>query len=167
MDSRDREVFANRFTSLFRERSAVDVYDEALRLIFNAPSGGALHLDQISGADGEIELRVGTHDPFGVVNVGNPSNVIKQTEAQGIETGTGREFGGSLFQALDKPDSTVNVLIGAKKFTEGWSSWRVSTMGLMNVGKSEGSQIIQLFGRGVRLKGYALTCPRSLYQSLS
>ena len=163
VDSRNREVFANRFTSLFRERSAVDVYDEALRLIFNAPGGGALHVDQISGAEGEIELRVGTHDPFGVVNVGNPSNVIKQAEAQGIETGSGREFGGSLFQALDKPDSTVNVLIGAKKFIEGWSSWRVSTMGLMNVGKNEGSQIIQLFGRGVRLKGYAFSLKRSRF----
>ena len=163
VDSRNREVFANRFTSLFRERSADDVYDEALRLIFNAPGGGALHLDQISGAEGEIELRVGPHDPFGVVNVGNPSNVIKQAVAQGIETGSGREFGGSLFHALDKPDSTVNVLIGAKKFIEGWSSWRVSTMGLMNVGKNEGSQIIQLFGRGVRLKGYAFSLKRSRF----
>ena len=163
VDSRNREVFANRFTSLFRERSAADVYDEALRLIFNAPGGGALHLDQISGAEGEIELRVGAHDPFGVVNVGNPSNVIRQAAAQGIDTGSGREFGGSLFQALDKPDSTVNVLIGAKKFTEGWSSWRVSTMGLMNVGKNEGSQIIQLFGRGVRLKGYAFSLKRSRF----
>ena len=26
-------------------------------------------------------------------------------------------------------------------------------MGLLNIGRSEGSQIIQLFGRGVRLKG--------------
>ena len=163
VDSRNREVFANRFTSLFREQSAVDVYDEALRLIFNAPGGGALHLDQISGAEGEIELRGGQNAPFGVVNVGNPSNVIKQARAQGIETGSGREFGGSLFQALDKPDSTVNVLIGAKKFTEGWSSWRVSTMGLMNVGKNEGSQIIQLFGRGVRLKGYAFSLKRSRF----
>lgn len=163
VDSRNREVFANRFTSLFRERSAVDAYDEALRVIFNAPGGGALHLDQITGAEGEIELRVGTHDPFGVVNVGNPSNVIRQAAAQGIDTGSGREFGGSLFRVLDKPDSTVNVLIGAKKFTEGWSSWRVSTMGLMNVGKNEGSQIIQLFGRGVRLKGYALSLKRSRF----
>ena len=163
VDNRNREVFANRFTSLFRERSADDVYDEALRLIFNAPDGGALHLDQISGAEGEIELRVGTHAPFGVVNVGNPSNVIRQAGAQGIDTGSGREFGGSLFQALDKPDSTVNVLIGAKKFTEGWSSWRVSTMGLMNVGKNEGSQIIQLFGRGVRLKGHGFSLKRSRF----
>jgi hypothetical protein len=31
----------------------------------------------------------------------------------------------------------VNLLIGSKKFTEGWSSWRVSTMGLMNVGKGK------------------------------
>ena len=45
------------------------------------------------------------------------------------------------------------MLIGSKEFTEGWNSWRVSTMGPMNVGKSEGSAIIQLFGRGVRLKG--------------
>jgi hypothetical protein len=55
----------------------------------------------------------------------------------------------------------VNLLIGSKKFTEGWSSWRVSTMGLMNVGKGEGAQIIQLFGRGVRLKGYDLSLKRS------
>jgi hypothetical protein len=163
VDSRNREVFANRFTSLFRDRAASDVYDEALRLIFNAPGGAALHLDQISGAEGEIELRVGTNDPFGVVNVGNPANVIKQAEAEGIETGSGRQFGGSLFQALDKADSTVNVLIGAKKFIEGWSSWRVSTMGLMNVGKNEGSQIIQLFGRGVRLKGYGFSLKRSRF----
>ena len=34
-------------------------------------------------------------------------------------------------------------------------------MGLMHVGKSEGSQIIQLFGRGVRLKGFAWSLKRS------
>jgi hypothetical protein len=34
-------------------------------------------------------------------------------------------------------------------------------MGLMNIGKSEGSEIIQLFGRGVRLKGHQMTLKRS------
>jgi hypothetical protein len=34
-------------------------------------------------------------------------------------------------------------------------------MGLMHVGKSEGTQIIQLFGRGVRLKGYEWSLKRS------
>ncbi len=72
-----------------------------------------------------------------------------------------REFTGSLFHEIDQTWSTINVLIGSKKFTEGWSSWRVSTMGLMNVGRGEGVQIIQLFGRGVRLKGYGMSLKRS------
>jgi len=53
------------------------------------------------------------------------------------------------------------MLIGAKKFIEGWDSWRVCSMGLINMGKGEGPQIIQLFGRGVRLKGRYLSLKRS------
>ena len=34
-------------------------------------------------------------------------------------------------------------------------------MGLMNIGRTEGSEIIQLFGRGVRLKGYGFSLKRS------
>lgn len=34
-------------------------------------------------------------------------------------------------------------------------------MGLMNVGRSEGSEIVQLFGRGVRLKGFQYSLKRS------
>jgi len=69
-------------------------------------------------------------------------------------------FTKSLFQAISETDSTINILIGSKKFIEGWNSWRVSSMGLMNMGKSEGAQIIQLFGRGVRLKGKNLSLKR-------
>lgn len=56
---------------------------------------------------------------------------------------------------------TPTQICGSKKFTEGWNSWRVCTMGLMNVGRSEGSEIIQLFGRGVRLKGCGMSLKRS------
>ena len=69
-------------------------------------------------------------------------------------------FSHSLFQAISETHSTINILIGSKKFIEGWNSWRVSIMGLMNLGKSEGAQIIQLFGRGVRLKGKNLSLKR-------
>ena len=34
-------------------------------------------------------------------------------------------------------------------------------MGLLNVGRNEGSQIIQLFGRGVRLRGKNMSLKRS------
>jgi hypothetical protein len=74
------------------------------------------------------------------------------TDSLGIEVREDR-FTPSLFGEIDRTGSRVNVLVGAKKFIEGWSSWRVSAMGLLNIGKGEGPQVIQLFGRGVRLKG--------------
>ncbi|MCX7689139.1 MAG: hypothetical protein N2045_14380, partial [Fimbriimonadales bacterium] len=67
----------------------------------------------------------------------------------------------SLFERINRPDSGIHMLIGAKKFMEGWNSWRVASMGLLNIGRQEGSQIIQLFGRGVRLKGRAMSLKRS------
>jgi gamma-glutamylcyclotransferase (GGCT)/AIG2-like uncharacterized protein YtfP len=68
----------------------------------------------------------------------------------------------SLFKTLsDKNSNPINILIGAKKFIEGWNNYRVSSIGLINFGKSKGSQIIQLFGRGVRLRGKEGSLKRS------
>ena len=61
---------------------------------------------------------------------------------------------------MDNNNSPVNIVIGARKFAAGWNSWRVSTMGLMHVGSGEGPQIIQMFGRGVRLKGRGMSLKR-------
>src|ERR1039458_2494700 len=139
---------------------AAQIYDESLATLFNAPGGGSLYVENLKGVTGEIALRVGDNDPFGVVNVGDDAKLVKLCEEHNLHTGE-RDFSSSLFHEINKSHSTVNLLIGSKKFTEGWSSWRVSTLGLMNVGQSEGSQIIQLFGRGVRLKGYAFGLKRS------
>ena len=86
-----------------------------------------------------------TNEPFGVVNVGDPAKLAKKCKEAELIVRE-REFADSVFHGVNEPDSRVNVVVGAKKFTEGWNSWRVSSMGLMNVGRSEGSQIIQLFG---------------------
>jgi hypothetical protein len=67
----------------------------------------------------------------------------------------------SLFENIKKENSPINILIGAKKFIEGWDTWRVSSMGLLHIGRGEGTQIIQLFGRGVRLKGENMSLKRS------
>jgi hypothetical protein len=156
-----KNLFAGRFTYLNTiGLSAAQVFDETLAILFNAAGGGALHVENLKGATGEIALRVGDNDPFGVINVGDDAKLVKLCEDNGIAT-EDSEFAGSLFHAINTPQSTVNMLIGSKKFTEGWNSWRVSTMGLMNVGQTEGSQIIQLFGRGVRLKGYGSSLKRS------
>ena len=110
---------------------------------------------------GEVALRLGAeNEAFGVINVGDDAQLVNLCKKNGISADE-KEFSVSLFHEINMPHSRVHLLIGSRKFTEGWSSWRVSTMGLMNVGKGEGAQIIQLFGRGVRLKGHGLSLKRS------
>ncbi len=144
------------------EAFARKTYDKMLEKLFHSNIPNArLHIDKQKGGDKEIGLRVGTSDYFGVINVGDSDSLIKLCEANHLDCET-KEFGSSkLFDTISNEDSTVNILIGSKKFSEGWSSWRVSAMGLMNVGRSEGSEIIQLFGRGVRLKGFQYSLKRS------
>ncbi len=161
-----KNLFAGRFAYLNTTGlSAAQVFDETLAMLLNAPGGGALHVENLKGATGEVALRVGDNEPFGVVNVGDDAKLVRLCEQKGLNVAE-REFSGSLFHQINQPGSTVNVLIGSKKFTEGWNSWRVSTMGLMNVGRGEGAQIIQLFGRGVRLKGCGMSLKRSTKAAL-
>jgi len=141
--------------------SADQIFKESLALVFNAPDGGRLYVENLKGVIGEVALRFGAgNKPYGVINVGDPAKLVKLCEKHGLTTGES-EFSGSLFREINLEKSKINLLIGSRKFTEGWSSWRVSTMGLMNIGKTEGAQIIQLFGRGVRLKGYNSSLKRS------
>jgi hypothetical protein len=157
-----RNLFAGRFAYLNTcALSPAQVFDETLATLFNAPGGGRLYVENLNGAIGKVALRLGVeNDAFGVINVGDDAKLVRLCAEKGLATGE-REFSGSLFHEINKQYSPVNLLIGSKKFTEGWSSWRVATMGLMNVGKGEGAQIIQLFGRGVRLKGYSSSLKRS------
>ena len=128
------------------------------KIVFHADAAGPLRLRPVKNARGEIGLSVGEGDPFGLAFVGSPAKLQKlamlRGEPEGMEA-LEDAVGKSLFAGINRlrPQSPVNILIGAKKFMEGWSSWRVSGMGLLNVGRGEGSQIIQLFGRGVRLQG--------------
>lgn len=155
-------LFAGRFAYLNTcGLGASEIFEETLVTLFNAPGGGKLYVENLKGATGEVALRLGAeNDAFGVINVGDDAKLVELCEENGLATGE-REFSGSLFHEINESHSPVNLLIGSKKFTEGWSSWRVSTMGLMNVGKGEGAQIIQLFGRGVRLRGYEMSLKRS------
>jgi len=132
-----------------------------MKRIFNSETTeGLLHIENLKNVDGEIALKIGESDPFGVINIGDVPSFIKLCDTQNLITEE-KDFSESLFHKINEKDSKITVLIGSKKFTEGWNSWRVSTMGLMNIGRNEGSQIIQLFGRGVRLKGYGFSLKRS------
>ena len=164
LDSKNRDIFRNNFPYLTAVgMSPAAIYADVLKTVFNCASVGAtFHIENLRGISGEIRLRLGENEPFGVINVGDDSALLGLCADNGFNTDS-INFSDSLFQGITKPHSTINLLIGSKKFTEGWNCWRVSTMGLMNVGRSEGSEIIQLFGRGVRLKGRKMSLKRSSF----
>src|SRR5690606_10945787 len=141
-----------------------DMYRDILEKLFQNRAGGELSIARIKGDENEIMLRVGQGDlPFGLINVGDASGLTAHIAEQGLDNVTvlESEFSETMFGQINQSTSPVNLLIGSKRFVEGWDCWRVSTLGLMHVGKSEGAQIIQLFGRGVRLKGYDWSLQRS------
>lgn len=168
-NSHGYSLFANSFMIIKEgmrlgeeDKRARETYTKMLKSLFHSDVHNArLHIDKQKGGDEEIGLRIGNGDYFGVINVGDSGKLLALCKENGLLTET-KEYGQlSLFSGINKEESPVNVLIGSKKFNEGWSSWRVSVMGLMNVGRSEGSEIIQLFGRGVRLKGFQYSLKRS------
>ncbi len=163
LDQRGNEIFAAAFPHLVATGlTAEKIYADILKVVFNSSTPAKLHVENLKGTDGEIALRLSDNPAFGLINVGDASKLCKLCEDHSDKLVVQeKEFSGSLFRDINDDDSTVNVLIGSKKFTEGWNSWRVSTMGLMNIGRTEGSEIIQLFGRGVRLKGRGMTLKRS------
>ncbi|MDP0138244.1 DEAD/DEAH box helicase family protein [Glaesserella parasuis] len=162
----NKHVFKGRFVPLL---SFVDdvatLYQDMLRKIFGATHSSRLRLTHLKKSDGELALSLGEQgEKFGVINIGDASGLLKTAQENFADEfdAVSDEFNGGLFAEINHKTSPVNILIGSRKFTEGWSSWRVSTMGLLNMGKGEGSQIIQLFGRGVRLKGREWSLKRSL-----
>ncbi len=159
---RDEDIFIGLFPYLKgKGLSPADVYEDVVRRVFSAQLGESIRAVELKAAAGEIGLRAGADSPyFAVINIGDVAGLIKLLQAGNIVR-EDENITGSLFTRIKEPNSPVNVLIGSRKFMEGWDSFRVSSMGLMNIGKGEGAQIIQLFGRGVRLWGKGLSLKRS------
>lgn len=164
-DKNQNSVFSGKFTyltQLYTSNDAKGLFNDIKKELFHA-ADGSLHIERVTGSGDEVLLRLGAaEEPFGIITVGDPAGLCKHIDAvRELPDTEEREFSRNYFPRVDKKDSPVQILIGAKKFIEGWSSWRVASMGLMNIGKNQGPQIIQLFGRGVRLKGYDFRLKRS------
>ena len=157
------DLFTQRLEYLHMAK-ANQLYADISEQVFHG--AGGLELRHLAGDTGEIGLRVsaptGKEKPyFAVINIGDVSSFEKHVkEHLNLEVKADKLIR-SLFDTIEAADSPVHLLIGAKKFIEGWSSWRVSAMALLNMGSGEGSQVIQLFGRGVRLRGKNRSLKRS------
>ncbi len=163
-DEGGHDVFAPRFKQLkARGKDADALYRDVLKRVFHSSAGGRLHVGDIKGRPGELGLKVsGAEHYFGLVYIGDTASFKDLIEEHCAEVEVEEDqIAEGLFENIKRRDSRINILIGAKKFMQGWDSWRVTNMGLLNIGRSEGSEIIQLFGRGVRLQGFNRSLKRS------
>jgi len=128
--------------------------------IFNE-NKGVLHLLQNSSNDGELLMAYGEDaTPFGLITVGDVKKFLENTNIQTL-IANGKIISKSikftdenyLFKNIDFESSPINILIGSRKFSAGWNSFRASQICLINFGTGSGPTIIQMFGRGVRLRG--------------
>lgn len=175
----NRDLFARNYPetrlAYLRERmekdgcTAESIYKDILARLFHTSTSGSLQIADIKKASGEIGLRCATSADvsatstyFGIINIGDTVKFLDavRTIIPEIQI-RNDEFTLSLFASVAYRDSPTNVLIGAKKFSTGWNSYRVSCMGLINVGQNAGTEIVQIFGRGVRLRGKNFSLKRS------
>lgn len=164
VDPWGQDIFSGQFQYL--RGIGVDaqtVYRGILSKVFRTPASGGLYLCDLRGNKGELGLKAsGAEQYFGLIYIGDTSAFKKLVEADGSGITLEEDaITDSLFGNINEPGTGIEILIGAKKFMEGWNSWRVSNMGLLNIGRREGSEVIQLFGRGVRLRGKGYTLKRS------
>ncbi len=146
------------------------IYNDIIKSVFNAEVNQSLELWVLDNSNGEIAVKVSNSDfYFGLVYIGDTNSFKRNIGASDHLIIREDKFSTSLFNQVNNESSDINILLGSKKFIEGWNSYRVSNMGLLNMGSTKGSQIIQLFGRGVRLRGYKNLMKRSqelIYEGL-
>lgn len=148
-------------TLQFIKKQSKDL-DEFVKVIyhdvFGVPANQTpkLILRQIKNT-GNKELGLGVFNGesvlyFGVVNIGTLEGYKAFAEKENIPFGTDIDSN-SLFDEISTQNSSINILMGSRRFAEGWNNYRASTLSIMRLGTSEGALIVQMFGRMVRLKG--------------
>ncbi|WP_028950218.1 DEAD/DEAH box helicase family protein [Sulfurihydrogenibium subterraneum] len=102
-------------------------------------------------SNNELSFSLGEPDKsFAVVYVGNVASI---SEFEKIKVKS-HLYNSIIDNFLSDPDnSNIQFLIVGRKLLEGFDTIRINTLSLFEIGKSEGSLVVQLFGRGVRLKG--------------
>lgn len=139
--------------------SSAAVADDLQRRLFGG--SGELELRLLSDKEIGLRSRGAANDAYcGVVRVGEAAKLLEALGTAGLVVGAPENMRDGLFAKIEE-DARLRFLIGAKMFIEGWSSWRVSSLALMNVGRGAGAEVIQMFGRGVRLRGQGGSLKRS------
>ncbi|MDP3663209.1 MAG: DEAD/DEAH box helicase family protein [Nitrosomonas sp.] len=75
LDAKGNNIFQNRFTPLMQFNADV-VYSGILKLLFNTDARQRLKVVNLKRSKGELALRVGDAEPFGLINIGDDAGFL-------------------------------------------------------------------------------------------
>lgn len=128
---------------------------DILKFVFNASAFGKIEYTRILNNNREVAFRLktaaaGHHFCLLVASDATKwsDNVLENYEY------TETPLTSSYFKTINSNDSSINILLGSRIFTEGWDSNRPNVINFINIGVDEGAQkfVLQAIGRGVRIQ---------------
>lgn len=139
-------------------------YKDTLLQLFNAKSKGTIEcIKTKDNSELLFKLKTAT-EPFALLKISDTkswSNGLLYN--YDITEDMTQE---SYFNKLNGKDSTINVLLGSRVFSEGWDSNRPNIVSFLNIGSSSAKKyVMQTIGRGVRIE--PLPNERKRYKYLS
>lgn len=104
--------------------------------------------------------------PFMLLNISNAKEWEKEFLLElGIESI--KDISKSHFESINDENSTINIMLGSKVFSEGWDSNRVNLISFINIGsKNAKKYVLQTIGRGVRIEPFLNKRKRFIYNDL-
>jgi hypothetical protein len=128
-------------------------YKDILEYVFNSDSSGVIECKRTSLKD-ELIFKIKTSSKsqdfamLKISDVKNWSNGI----LYGYDISEDIEDI-SYFDTINEKDSTINILMGSKIFSEGWDSNRPNIINFLNIGSANAKKyVMQTIGRGVRVE---------------
>ncbi|KAF0151133.1 MAG: type III restriction protein res subunit [Ignavibacteria bacterium] len=124
--------------------------EDVLKSIFNSDGFGEIEVTTNSTTN-ELAFKLKESDkPFALINIGDISEWIKN-KLIGYEF-TKTYDDKSYFNRLNE-NPHLNIMMGSRRFYEGWDSNRPNVINYINIGTSTDAQkfILQSLGRGVRI----------------
>ncbi len=103
-DEDGNDVFEDKFKYL---RSRGMDFEDLYKKVFGGK--GSLGMYELKNAEGELGLKVGENEYFGVISIGDTGGFKKQLEKKGISVDQDA-VSGSLFDDIKKEGSKINVL---------------------------------------------------------
>ena len=129
--------------------------DELRKNIFYASENAKLECYAIKGNDKELAFcSKNSNKVFMLLNISKAKDWQKEFLLElGVESI--KDVAKGYFDDINDENSSINIMLGSKVFSEGWDSNRVNIISFINIGSINAKKyVLQTIGRGVRIEPF-------------